>query len=375
MYNMNKRWGAIAGMLAIAGNILSMSIGSGFATGQESLQFFAAFGVKGCLGAALIMTITYAWINMIIVEDGNRLQLQDNYEIWDFYAGKFFGKVFRWFSIFIVYACYVVMISGLTATLNQYFKIPKNIGLIVCVAVLIISGLIGTSRITKLLGGIGVVIIAFALLVGVAGFLFNMDKLEVADTVLATMDVDKSCNSWALSGLLYTTFMMMSLVPFDAGLGKQVKSKKQAVTSGAVAGALFGLAMVIMSLAILCILPELNGEEVPTLVIAESLGGIFGFLFAIVLILGIYSTALALLNLIANFVCKDDEKSTRYRVGVILATLVAAALGFSNGFGELVNIVYPASGYVGIIALVFIIISHYTKKRKKTEDDGAVSNS
>ena len=45
------RWSKV---FTFAGAIVAYLIGSGFASGQEAMQFFTAYGPAGCFGAVII---------------------------------------------------------------------------------------------------------------------------------------------------------------------------------------------------------------------------------------------------------------------------------------------------------------------------------
>lgn len=68
-------------IITFAGAIVAYLIGSGFASGQEAMQFFTSFGVKGCLGAILITMCLYVWFSSTIMEDGRRLKLESTNQI------------------------------------------------------------------------------------------------------------------------------------------------------------------------------------------------------------------------------------------------------------------------------------------------------
>ena len=69
----------ISNVLSLGSAIIAFSIGSGFATGQEVLQFFTAFGFTGTIGAAVLTMLTYILICSMAMEDGKKLNLATVY--------------------------------------------------------------------------------------------------------------------------------------------------------------------------------------------------------------------------------------------------------------------------------------------------------
>ena len=61
-------------VIKMAGAFAAYLIGSGFATGQEILQFFASYGIQGLWGV-LIIAILFAIFGFVVMVKGHQLQL------------------------------------------------------------------------------------------------------------------------------------------------------------------------------------------------------------------------------------------------------------------------------------------------------------
>lgn len=81
--------------------------------------------------------------------------------------------------------------------------------------------------------------------------------------------------------------------------------------------------------------------------------------FAIVLVLGIFTTVTGYLWLISGRFAED--KSTKSRI--IVAVLVVAGVfgGAIIPFNLIINVLYPFAGFVGIIFMIFIIVKDIKK--------------
>lgn len=356
---MNINWKKV---ISLVGAIVAFSIGSGFATGQEILQFFASYGVAQCIGAAVITMILYIWICSVVMEDGSKLKLQSANEIWVYYCGKYFGTALKYFTPIFLFAILVVMTSGAGATINQYYGLPSVYGRILIVVLMLVTVMLGMNKITKLIGGLGIVIIVFTLLIGVISLVVNAGNLSTATTFLEANPVAKAAPTWWISGILYTTFMALNLGPFLAGIGLDCEEKKDARFGGLGGGVAFSACLIVMALAILANIEHVGSMSVPTLAIAESISHVFGVIFSIVLIAGIFTTTVSLLWISCNFVA-HDEKSNKFRITALIACIVIF-IGSKLPFATLVGIIYPYTGYLGIIICLCIAYTHYFKKNK-----------
>jgi uncharacterized membrane protein YkvI len=89
------------------------------------------------------------------------------------------------------------------------------------------------------------------------------------------------------------------------------------------------------------------------LVLASSLGPWIGALISVMILAGIYTTAIPLLWTVSSRFFDDKTKKFKYlTIGLAaLGTVVGLVLPFS----QMVNTVYVINGYVGIALLVLMI--------------------
>ena len=83
---MEKRAGANRESLRYAGAFIACLTGSGFATGQEILQYFTAYGLAG-FGAIAVMFGLFAGIGSCLVLAGRREGFTRNAELFRYYGG------------------------------------------------------------------------------------------------------------------------------------------------------------------------------------------------------------------------------------------------------------------------------------------------
>ncbi len=349
-------------IISLCGAIVAFNIGSGFATGQEIMQFFSSYGVGGCIGACLITTILMVWTCMMLVEDGHKLKLKSANSIWIYYCGKYLGTFLKYFTPFFLFAVLIVMTSGAGSVLNEYYGLPTWVGRLLISLLMAFFVSTGLKNITTVIGGLGVVIIVFCLLVGAVSLAGNFQGLATADEALKSLNVTKSASAWWISGVLYTTFMALNMGPFFTGLGADTKDVKEARLGGLAGGVAFSLCLMLMAFALLASITLTAEKAVPTLAISEKISPILGAVFSVILIAGIFTTTVSLLWISCNFLCQD-EKDKKFKIIAVVATVIVF-FGSELPFSTLVNIVYPYTGYLGILIFICIVYVHYFKKNK-----------
>ncbi|WP_131040442.1 hypothetical protein [Clostridioides difficile] len=344
-------------VISFAGAYVATVIGSGFATGQEIMQFFSFYGFAGIIGGIISMVL-FSWMGASVMSKGKELQLKEPIKIYRVYCGKYLGIFFEWFGPLFLFGVFVVMISGAGATLTEYYGLNPFVGRVGMAVVALLTVSLGLDKLSKILGGIGPIIIIFTLLVGGISLAKNIGNIGEAAQVLSTVKIAKPVPNAYLSGVIYTTYNTIVVMAFLTGLGASAANKKEAICGGILGGVALMAAAIMMHLAILSDIGNLYSKAIPSLFLADKILPVIGVLFSIILILGIYTTAVPLLWSVTNrFV---DDKHPKFK----LITLIAAILGLIGGFlpfDKLVGILYPYTGYMGVIILVCVLYRQITK--------------
>ena len=146
-----------AKVFQFAGTLVGTLIGSGFASGQEVMQFFTSYGVPGIFGS-IVTTILFAVLGAVFMNYGYKHAKSADFSSFRFFCGKYIGTFLEWFTILFCFLVGIIMISGAGATFNQYFGLPQFAGSAIMAAIALASALLGMNRIVKLLGSIGPVV-------------------------------------------------------------------------------------------------------------------------------------------------------------------------------------------------------------------------
>jgi len=344
-------------VIKFAGAIIAYLIGAGFASGQETMQYFTSFGVKGALGAALLTLILYVWFSSTIMQDGHKLKLSSSNKIFEYYCGKYLGRFYEIYTPIFLFLVFMVMISGAGAILTEFYDFNPQVGRIIMALLALFTVLSGLTQLVNIVSKIGPVIILFAILIGIANVILNPSGISQADHVMKTIDVTKAAPTWYVSGIIFPSMGCIMIAPFLSRLGVMANSKKEAQAGGILGGLAFSLAVVILSFGIMASISELYMKNIPTLFLTQQMFPGIGFIFSLVLFAGIYTTAVPMLWLSSNAVF-TDEKSKKYIILVFVLTTIAF-IGGQLPFAKLVNVLYPISGYLGILLFACILIKQF----------------
>lgn len=356
-------WGRI---LTYAGAFIAFLIGSGFATGQEVLQYFSSYGYSGALGI-LVVFILFLYVGIDFITTGQREKFSKGSDIYRYYCGKVVGSFYDYFSIAFIFMSYVVMIGGAAATINQQYGLPHEFGGIMMGVLAAVTVVLGLGKIVDVIGKIGPLIVLLTIILGITAIFKNPDGLVNAGSILPKLDLMKASSNWFYAAASYVGFCMLWLAAFMASMGASSQSKKESMLGAVIGAAGFSISLLIITLGILANIEQLAGTMVPTLILAGNISPALAVIFSFIVVAGIYTTSVPLLwQVVARF---SEEKTNRFRILTMILAAVGVFIGLKVPFNRLVNIIYVINGYVGIILLGFMIVKTTTRLSKKSKKE------
>jgi len=346
-----------------AGAFIAFLIGSGFATGQEVLQYFTSYGYMGLVGA-FVMFVLFLYVGIEFMTTGYREQFEKGSEIYKYYGGKYVGMFYDYFSILFIYMSFFVMIAGAGSTLQQQYGLPTYVGGIGIACAAGTTVLFGLDNIVKILGKIGPVIVVFSIALGIISIAKNPGGIAAAEAAIPSMTLMKASTNWLFAAMSYVGFCMLWLAAFLTAMGKTANSQKEARIGGALGAAGFSLAVIVVSLGLMAHFQEVAGTMVPTLHLAGKIHPWLAVLFSFIIILGIYTTAVPLLWSVSSRFAKD--KTHKFRILTIILAIAGTFIGLVVPFNKLVNIVYVLNGYIGFLLIFLMLYKTFQRMKAKS---------
>ncbi|MBQ9015564.1 MAG: hypothetical protein IJ109_05525 [Firmicutes bacterium] len=346
---------SVRSILRIAGAYVAWVMGSGFATGQEILQFFTSYGCHSFILLGINL-IGFLLIGPAILQAGREHAEDPDYDHFVWFCGKRLGTFYSWFLPLSMFAGMVILISGAGATLQEYYGLNHYVGALLMAAMALTAYIIGFQRFVRIVSFIGPAIIAFSLLVGIVTVCRDFDGLAQAAPAQARQPVPW----WWLSGLLYISYNLCGGSRYYTALGMTAGSRREAFW-GAVIGTIALMASILlMNTAMLTDIGHTAVLDVPTLFLARRIAYALGAVFSIILIMGIFSSCSAMLWTISEkFVVQGSRRSYVFAGCTSLCAFLLGLLPFTG----LVGVVYTILGYIGLVFAACVIRRRLGGKR------------
>lgn len=367
-------------VLILAGAVIAFTIGSGFATGQEIIQYFTAYGLKGLLVIA-VFAIAFLYYNFNFAKAGAEQKFERGNDVYKYFCGKYVGTFCDYYSTLFCYMSFWVMIGGAASTLHQEYGLPTWVGAVILTVLTILTVVGGLNSLVDAIGIVGPIIVVLCIAIGCitcirdgANIAVGLDIIrEGAYEGAAAGETIKSAGSnWLVSGLSYAGFVLLWFASFTAALG--AKNKKKELNYGIIGGTIaVCIAIGLVSFAQIANInaPMANGEayvwnaDIPNLILAMKIWKPFSAIFAIVVFAGIYTTAVPLLYNPASRFAK--EGTAQFKILTVVLGVIGLVVGLFLPFRVLVNVIYVLNGYVGAVLILFMIwknIKDYRAKRQ-----------
>ncbi|MEG0806091.1 MAG: alanine:cation symporter family protein [Lachnospiraceae bacterium] len=353
---MEKEKIKIGKVLTFAGAVIAFTIGSGFATGQEILQYFTAYGYK-CILVVAVFLVIFLYTNYHFAKAGNEEQFERGSQIFSYFCGKKLGTVFDYFAVIFCYLSFIVMVAGASATLNQQYGIPPAVGgaiLMVAAGITVVGGL---NAMVDVLGKVGPLIVVLCIAVGAITLFRDMGNIPEGIRLMESGEVKvmAASSNWLFSGCSYGGFCLLWFAGFMTELGK--KSKLKELTTGMFLGtAVIAVAILLVGFGLIANISSVYGAQIPNLILTTKILPAFSSFFAIVILMGIYTTAVPLLWTASSRFTK--ENSPAFKILTIVLAIVGFIVSLTVPFDRLVNIIYVLNGYVGALLILFMIIKN-----------------
>jgi len=342
-------------VITLAGACVAFSIGAGFASGQELIQYYSVHG-WWLIPARLVGFIVLIYGNYCFAIVGNREKITGGTDAIRYYCGKIFGGIIDYFMVFYCYMSAVVMFSGAGSTLHEQYGIPIHIGAIILAALSCITVVFGLDGIINVISKIGPILVGVALILGVYGLVFSISTggLKEGMDLVSSGQIDhlKASESWFLSGVNMATGTMLWFAGFMAELGSKERMK-DLMWGQTVGLGLGSLATIIVSLAFVGLITEVVDLDIPFLYIARMVSPAFASFYTILIFLAMYTSNCPLLWTAS--VRFFDDKSMKFKVLTVILTVVGYFIAMAVPYQLLMNYVWVIGGYVAMVVFVVML--------------------
>lgn len=329
-------------------------LGAGFVSGQEIWQFFGAFGIMGILGIVLTFLLHFLFgIILIRLIHNTKIAEMDKIVVWK--DIPVLRNVVGGITAFFMFSILVIMSAGTGALLNRIFAIPNVFGCGIFCLLVAVASMRGVDGMVSALSKLVPFMIAGAVLIGI----FSVYKGDF-DISVNPVNNNVLLQNWVFSAFTYASHNLFCTIGILAPMTVRIENK--AVVKGIGFGSLILLLIAFSVLFGVLANVDVANTELPMLELAYNVSSVFGVVYAFLLLFGMFGTSLSSIVGVAEYGEQKSKWILNNKKILIIILCVTGWICSLFGFGDLIGIVYPISGYFGFAVNLAVIINYIRTK-------------
>lgn len=312
--------------------------------GQEIYLFFYRFGTNGLLGI-IICNIIMA----IIIYKTLKILYENNINTYKNFLDKIFlenEKLSNITNIIInIFLCatFFVMISGFGTYLSQAFGMNQIIGSSILALISYIVFLRKIESFAKINNIVIPILITIILIIGIINIV-NLKKID------NNIYLDKSY-FWILQAILYASYNLVLVEPVLINLKQFLKNKKQILKISIGVGIIMTILATLEFLLLTNVDVNFKNLEMPLVYVVEKTFPRFTYLYGIIILIAIFTTAVSVGISFLNNISKNKKSFPQKAKILCISSVIISQISFS----KLVEYLFPLFGFLGLLQMIFIL--------------------
>ncbi len=327
----------------------SVTIGGGYGTGRELVEFFLIFGpLGGLLGMVAVTTLMWSVLLALSFEFSRVFCAYDYRTFFKKLLGPF------WFLFEIIYAALLFLVLAVVGSaagilLESNFGIPYTVGVILILAFIGFLTFRGKKLIENFLS------IWSILLYIVYAIFFIAAFIKFGPDIRHSLSSGIIKGGWMLGGFKYALYNL-GVIPATLFCLNHIETRKQALIAGLLGGPITIIPGLLFYISVSGFYPSIIHEKIPAVFVLEKAGiPVLLIVFQVVLFGTLIETGTGFIHSVNERIQSafksKHKKFPQWQRPIVAAIVLAIALGLST-FG-LIDLI--AKGY-GSISWGFFVV-------------------
>lgn len=326
--------------------IIGTMIGAGFASGKEVYIFFAQYKLAGLVGA-IISALMTAIIVYMTIKIAKHYQIKSNNQfVEQISQNKAVASTVKKIINTFLLASFWIMCAGLCSFFKQEFSIPIIITAIISGTLIYLILMKNIEGIVKLNSVIVPIMIIAIIVIGIK----NSSCVDIVSQ-------NKTAIIPIIKAILYTSYNSIILIPIIVSISGNIKNEKSTKTISIISSTIILILLLLIYQMLISSKTDISKTEMPILTTLSSKVDIT--MYGISIITAIITSVIS-----AGYGALENIKSKKaYKASVLAICMLEIPIAYI-GFGNLVTVLYPVFGAIGILQIILIVKS-YCKNCKK----------
>lgn len=235
---------------------------------------------------------------------------------------------------------FFIMCAGFSAYFYQEFGISKiysSIVIAILSYIILNKNMKGLFALNSILMPIVIIIL---IILGIKSLSVNSILPGTSDNAI-----------WIIQAILYASYNTITISSVLIPMNKNINQKRDSIKIVIISSITILILGLIIFLLLLNIKEDISKIELPAVYASRNIGKIYQYLYGIIILGAIITTAISSAFGFLNNVSENQKQYTLMNKLICFISIFVSLFGFSN----LVNNLYPLFGILGIIQLILII--------------------
>ncbi|MCK8824545.1 YkvI family membrane protein [Fuchsiella alkaliacetigena] len=336
--------------IQVAFTYVGAVIGAGFASGQEILQFFTLNpgSYIGILICGLLFTIL-GYFKLKIALDFN---LYTYHQFFNQLGGRKIANFANIVTFLFLFGSLIVMLSGSGEIFSSYFQLSKSLGILLTFMIMALAvkfGIEGVMKLNLFLIPLLMIVIFFIFFVNVElNFISTSNTLNISELP-----------KLIFYSIIYASYNLFLALPVLIAIPSRVQQERLLRKGSILAGSIIITLALIVNFLLMQNLNLIKESQVPILDALSHQQSAMYLVYSVILWLAMLTTGSSnLYGLIVELKEKLPLSLNKLLVLFALITFCLARLPFA----DLVAIIYPSLGNIGLIIIIFLFLKYLKEK-------------
>ena len=229
--------------------------------------------------------------------------------------------------------------------LAKNIGLNKIIGSLLLATICFVVFLGNIKNIIKINSIIIPILIIFILLVGI----YNLKYININQ--IGENIAVRSGLLWIVQAILYASYNLILVIPVLINLRPYLKNKKQLIIISLLTSILISIISILIFLLLINVNTNFSNLDMPVVYVIKNKFPEISKIYGVIILIAIFTTAISIGTGFLNNVstCKREYISIAFLMCLI--SIIVANIGFSN----LVKVLFPMFGYMGILQILLIL--------------------
>lgn len=223
--------------------------------------------------------------------------------------------------------------------------INKIIGSIFLAIICFIVFLGNIKNIAKINSIIIPVLIFFIICVGI----YNLKFININQ--IGENAVVKQGYSWIIQSIVYASYNLILLIPVLINLKEFLKNRKQIIIISIATSIIISIISIILFLLLINVDISFSNLEMPAVYVIKNNFSKISKMYGFIILIAIFTTAISIGAGFLNNVSRTNKQYKIFAFFMCLVSVIVANIGFAN----LVRVLFPMFGYIGIFQIILIL--------------------